>query len=90
VKKHPADVKIEEWVRREAVIRKQREEKQMAMEMQNHNVTQDDMNLDHGTVYQTSNPSRGVRDMPFGMPIQRERSNSLPGREEFDSYMDLS
>ena len=91
VKKHPADVKLEEWVRREALIRKQREERQMALETQSHNVTQDDMELDHNTVYQTSNhPSLGVRDIPFGIPMQRERSNSLPGREEFDSYMDLS
>ena len=84
---NPVDAKIEMWIQREALIRKQMAEQAAAAQEQQQPETQDDMELDHGTVYrQTTNPSpRTV----VGTPVIK-RSSSLPNMEEADSFMDLS
>jgi hypothetical protein len=85
IRKHPADVKVEEWVRRDAMIRQQKQQE----EEEGRPSTQDDMCLDHMSVYHRSTGNSSYQpDLQFARRIQR--SNSLPNMELEDAGADSS
>ena len=90
--RHPVDAKVEEWIQQEI-----RRRKKMAITSdQQQHTTQDDMKLDHMSIYQDASRTYRALDSATSRSLgQIQRSNSLPNVSSImdvdgDAVMDTS
>lgn len=82
--RHPADRKVGEWIRLEALKRRGQQQCQGGGSQSTPSASssaQDDINLDHCSVYHRSQTTSGIYRSDFLSPPLRQRSNSLPNME---------